>query len=182
MMDEARFWSIIDASGEKARKATRARGQDLIDLHEKTLADALRALSPQELIAFAERFTYFQNLAYRWDLWAAAYWLHGGCGDDGFIDFRSCLISLGKERFFKVLKNPDVLADIVEKPDAPYMQSEGFQYVASRIYKEKTGAEMPASGPEGPDEPAGTRIDEEDEEVMRQHFPKIVARFPEMGD
>ena len=54
----------------------------------------------------------------------------GGCGDDGFWDFRSCLISLGKEQFFHVLKEPDALADIVNQPNVPFMLAEGFQYVA----------------------------------------------------
>ncbi len=187
MMDEARFWEIIDSSRERALALKRRPGEDFIDLHERTLAEALRRLSPEEIIAFDERFWHYHHLAYRWDLWAAAYWLHAGCSDDGFIDFRSCLISLGKERFFRVLNDPDALADIVDRPDAPYMQAEGFQYVAGKVYEEKTGARMPPSEGEDDDddsisEPKGERIDHDDDEVMRRHFPKIVAKYPDMGD
>lgn len=182
MMEEARFWEIVDSSRQRAREMKRRPGQDFVDLHEQTLADALRHLPPAEIVAFRERFWCYHGLAYRWDLWAAAYWLHGGCSDDGFIDFRSCLISLGKKLFFQVLKDPDALADIVDRPDAPYMQAEGFQYVASKVYEEKTGEEMPEGEAYGPAKPAGRRIDYDDDEVMRRRFPKIVAKFPDMGD
>jgi hypothetical protein len=127
MMEEARFWNIIDSSRQRAREMKRLPRQDFLELHEQTLADALRPLPPVEIAAFHERFSYYRGLAYRWDLWAAAYWLHGGCSNDGFLDFRSCLISLGKTLFFQVLKAPDSLADIVDRPDVPYMQAEGFQ-------------------------------------------------------
>jgi hypothetical protein len=182
LMDETQFWKIVDSTRDKARKMKRKPGQDFMDLHEQTLAEALRRLSPDDIAAFRERFWYFHGMAYRWDLWAAAYWLHGGCSDDGFIDFRTCVISLGKKLFFQVLDDPDSLADIVDRPDAPYMQSEGFQYVASKVFEELTGEEMPPGKAYGPKNPTGKRIDHDDDEVMRRHFPKIVAKFPDMGD
>lgn len=183
-MDENRFWRIIDTSRERAKDLERERHEDFIDIHEQTLEEALRELSPQELIDFDERFAALHDLAYRWDLWGAAYWLLGGCGDDGFIDFRACLISLGKSLFYQVLQDPDTLADLEGRPDVPYMQSEGFQYIASRVYKEKAGREMPqAAAPAGPPpEPVGERFDHDDEALMRARFPKLVAKFPDMGD
>jgi hypothetical protein len=182
MMDEDRFWDIIDTSRYRAREMPRGPTQDFIDLHEQTLVEALRGITPSEVFAFRERFEYFHGMAYRWDLWAAAYWLHGGCSDDGFTDFRSCLISLGKERYFQVLRDPDSLADLVDLPDMPYLQAEGIQYVPSRVYEELTGEEMPEGDTYGPDEPSGERVDHDDDEVMGRHFPKLVARFPDMGD
>ncbi len=182
MMDEGRFWELIDTSRRRAAGPERRPGQDFLDLHEQALAEMLRRLPPDEIAAFSERFWHNHALAYRWDLWAAAYWLHGGCGNDGFTDFRSCLVSLGKEHFFQALKNPDSLADLVDRPDTPYMQAEGFQYVAGKVYKEKTGKEMTLGVADGPAEPVGERIDHDDEEVMRELFPKIVAKFPDMGD
>ena len=182
MMDDSQFWRIIDASRERARKVQRKPAQDFMDIHEETLAEELGALSPQDIAAFNDRFWSHHAAAYRWDLWGAAYWLHGGCGNDGFIDFRACLISLGRERFFQVLKDPDSLADIVGSPDIPYMQSEGFQYIASRVYEESTGQSIPLSGEYASDEPAGEKFDFEDEEVMAERFPRILAKFPEMGD
>ncbi|MBI5531292.1 MAG: DUF4240 domain-containing protein [Deltaproteobacteria bacterium] len=184
IMTETRFWEIIDSSREAARLQERQPNQDFLALHEQSLADALRQLPPEEIAAFDDRFRAYHRFAYRWDLWAAAYWLHGGCSDDGFTDFRACLISLGRVLYFKVLQEPDSLADIVDHPDVPYMQAEGFQYVASRVYEEKTGERIPyePSDSHVVREPAGERLDHDDEELMRERFPKLVARFPEMGD
>lgn len=30
-------------------------------------------------------------------------------------------------------------------------------------------------------QPAGKQIDHDDDEVMRRHFPKLVAKYPDMG-
>jgi hypothetical protein len=189
MMDEATFWNIIDTSRQKAREIPLQSGQDFIDIHEQTLAEILRTLPPAEIASFRDRFWSLHRHAYRWDLWAAAYWLCAGCSDDGFTDFRSCLISLGKDLYYRILADPDTLADIVDLPDTPYMQAEGFQYIASRVYEEVTGEEIPEEEwPESegdynaPHEPAGERIDHDDDEVMRRHFPKLVAKYPDMGD
>lgn len=183
-MNETQFWEIIDTSRQHARQKPRARGQDFLDVHEQTLADALRPLPPAEIIAFDHHFWEVHRQAYRWDLWAAAYWICGGCGNDGFTDFRACLISLGKDRFSQVLRDPDSLAEIVDQPDTPYMQAEGFQYIASKVYKQVTGKEMPQVTGEFaiPAKPAGEKIDAENEELMREHFPRLLQRFPEMGN
>ena len=185
MMDETRFWQIIELSRERARQMSRGPTVDFLDLHEQTLAEALRKLAPEEIAGFDKQFWCIHRSAYRWDLWAAAYWLHGGCSDDGFIDFRSCLISLGKGLFLQILEDPDTLADLADRFDIPYMQAEGFQYVASKVYRQKAGHIMPEpagldNGP--PPEPASERIDHDDVDVMRRRFPKLVARYPDMGD
>ena len=111
-------------------------------------------------------------------------WLgSGGCGDDGFIDFRACLISLGQDRYAKALQDPDSLAEIVDLSDVPDMQSEGFQYVASKVYREKTGQDMPLDGSSCEhSEPDGEDFDFEDEGEMAQRFPRLVKKMPEMGD
>ena len=44
MMEEARFWSIIDTSRERAKEQKRARNVDFIEVHERTLAEALENL------------------------------------------------------------------------------------------------------------------------------------------
>ena len=184
-MSEDRFWALIGESRQRARKQKLRKGEDFIDAHIKEHFEVLRRLSPEELIAYRITFHHFSGLAYRRDLWAVAYWLHAGCSDDGFIDFRACLISLGKEWYFQVLNDPDSLTDLVGRKDVPYMQAEGFQYVDSKVYKEKTGYDgMPdVAGIEyGPREPLGEDYDFEDDEEMGKRFPKLVARYPDMGD
>src|SRR5262249_46305929 len=127
-MAEARFWTLIETSRKRASRKKRRRGQDFIDVHIAELRKLLSELGPEELIAYNNRFQYYWGLSYRWDLWAIAYWLHGGCSDDGFADFRACLISLGRKWYFQVLDDPDSLTDLVGRKDTPYMQAEGFQY------------------------------------------------------
>lgn len=182
MMPEATFWKIVDTTRQEALARQRRPGQDVIDLHEQTLADALRKLPPDEVAAFDRRFWACHHQANRWDLWAVAYWMHGGCSDDGFTDFRACLISLGKTLFQQILADPDSVADIIGRPDIPYMQAEGFQYIAGKIYHELTGQPLPAHDGGGDDEPVGQRLDAEDEDVMQEHFPRLLAKLPEMGD
>lgn len=182
MMDESRFWGLIDASRESAKTRPRRPNEEINGVQEEALAESLERLSPEELIAFNERFWEANARAYRWDLWAVAYWMEGGCSDDAFTDFRSCLVSLGRKLFTRALENPDSLADLIGLPDTPYLQAEGFQYVALKVYRKKTGEEMP-QGESGyaPDEPAGEPIEMEDEEVMRGHFPRLLEKMPEMG-
>ena len=65
------------------------------------------------------------------------------------------------------------------------MQAEGFQYVAGKVYKEKSGFDvMPDVLGERPSprKPKGRKFDFEDDELMRKQFPKLLAKFPEMGD
>jgi hypothetical protein len=54
--------------------------------------------------------------------------------------------------------------------------------VASKVYREKTSEEMPEGAAYRPAKPEGRRIDHDDREVMSRHFPKIVTKFPDMGD
>src|SRR5262249_27357981 len=78
-MAEDRFWSLIDASRRRASEKKLSRGQDFIDVHMVEHSTTLRGLEPEELIAYSNRFQYYSRLSYRWDLWAVAYWLQGGC-------------------------------------------------------------------------------------------------------
>ena len=42
--------------------------------------------------------------------------------------------------------------------------------------------DIPIGEAPGPTKPARRRFDFEDEDVMRRRFPKLVAKFPDMGD
>src|ERR1043165_2018952 len=121
------FWEIVG-------RAHQASGGNMPVKCEK-LADELRRLEPSEIKSFALHFYEFRDKAYRWDLWDAAYIICAGCSDDGFTDFRSTLISMGREMFEKALADPDSLADYdLRRETARY---EGYQYVAGIVYSEK---------------------------------------------
>lgn len=181
MMDEERFWAIIADS--RARVGRGPEGDQFLDRQMEELGNLLSDLPPQEILAFQNRFAELSSRAHRWDLWGAAYWLHGGCSNDGFMDFRSTLISLGRERYELALRDPDSLADIDGQPDVPYLQTEGFGYVPHQVYVRATGSEFP-EGTEFPsplEEPAGEQWDFDDVDEMRRRFPKLVAKYPSGG-
>ena len=85
------FWQLIEAEKDSAGADVEAR------VH--ALRSVLSGLSGDELQAFQNHFDRQVSESYRWDLWAAAYIINGGCSDDGFIDFRYWLISEGREIF-----------------------------------------------------------------------------------
>jgi hypothetical protein len=179
MMDQDRFWAIIAESRKRTERRKVTKSRSFLDIQLKELTPILRQLSPEDLIAYERRFSYYLDMAYRWDLWGAAYLLFGGCGDDGFLDFRSTLVSLGKEMFFQILDDPDSLAELVSRPEVPFLCTEGFQYVAMRVYTEKTGQDRmpePERKRPWPYEPKGRNFDFDDEEVMRRKYPRLMAR------
>jgi len=181
MMDEKKFWAMIEESRKLAAKKGLKRDAVLDDQIE-SLGAALVALSPEEIVDFNERFYELHASAYVWKLWGAAYWLGGGCGNDGFTDFRATLISLGEKRFKQAVRNADSLAEIVGQPDVPYLQGEGFQYVAGNAYKKKTGKEIPLGKSSRSKEPLGEKWDFDDFDETEERLPKLVEKFPEMGD
>ncbi len=138
------------------------------------LANELQDLSPPEICSFQSHFDKLLNKANRWDLYAAANIMEGGCSEEGFVDFRNGLISRGQEFYEQVVKDPDSLADMVDEDD--WISYEEFGYVAGEIYEEKTGQEIPR-----PDfqesEPLGKKWDFEDESLAQKHLPKLYAKF-----
>ena len=63
------------------------------------------------------------------------------------------------------------------------MQAEGFQHVASRVYREITDADLPDYEDVGghPSKPEGESFDHDNVELMRKRFPKLVNKYPDMG-
>jgi hypothetical protein len=114
--------------------------------------------------------------AYRWDLWGAAYIIEGGCSDDGFTDFRSWLISMGRDIYETALRDPESLVDVADADGVETTSFEEFQYVPRQVYQEKTGQEMPDPGVRHPQEPEGDRWSEEGDDLARR-LPRLWAKF-----
>lgn len=57
---------------------------------------------------------------------------------ESFFYFCFWLVSLGKELFFSVLENPDILADAVKK--SQFKNHENFLYISSKAYEKRTGS------------------------------------------
>lgn len=164
-MDNPSFWKLIDAS---RRKAGGDPGEQL-----EVLQSQLEKLSAAEIVDFDRIFTEYWVRAYTWDLWAAAYIIGGGCSDDGFADFRGGLISRGEKVYERSLANPESLTIDDD------CQVEGFHYVASRAWEEKTGRpfdEYPQPNVSLPSDPSGAPWEEDD---LPRRFPKLWKTFGE---
>jgi len=121
------FWSVVE-------RVHAAAPQDML-VKCKLLAEELHRMPADELLSFVRHFTEFYFRAYKWDIWAAAYIIHGGCSDDSFMDFRWTLISLGRRPFEAALADADSLADFDIKRE--WACFEGYQYVPGKVWSER---------------------------------------------
>jgi Protein of unknown function (DUF4240) len=101
--------------------------------------------------------------------------LLGWVGDDSFMDFRGWLISHGRIVFERVVADPDSLADLADDRDnALSVHAEQLGPIAGyEVYQEVTGQDPPRSESRGRLDPAGERVDLEDELAVRARFPRL---------
>ncbi|CCE00652.1 DUF4240 domain-containing protein [Bradyrhizobium sp. STM 3809] len=175
-MPADQFWSIIGRAGA-------ASGGDPAAQCE-ALAAALRELSLGQIIGFEVAFRRYLNQAYSWDLWGAAYVIHGGCSDDSFEYFRRWLVTRGQDVYEAAMADPDSLAQFngAAGPGGAW-DFEEIYYVANRVFRESGGEgdvrdhSEPEAGLGGP-EPTGDPL-EEDEAHLAARYPKLWQRFGE---
>ncbi|WP_266204503.1 DUF4240 domain-containing protein [Pontibacter kalidii] len=167
LMDEEKFWDII--------QTTRSKANGDYEQQQEELAGELRRLTPDEIILFGNRFRYFRGLANTWELWGAVYIIEGGCGDDCFNDFREWVIGQGRDFYYNTINDPETLvevdSDIIEDVDR-----EGLGYVPATVFKELTGQRMPYPYQEKM-ETTGYEW-EEGSDALKQMFPKLSAKYP----
>jgi len=162
-MDLQEFWNLVEPGKNS-------------DEPEIQLKSELDHLPPEKLELFQEHFDTLVDKSYSWELWGAAYIIHEGCSDDGFIDFRYTLISKGKDIYESALADPDSLAQLGEGLE---MENELYGYVAVELYESKTGKEIPRHESKAPPEPLGQEWDFDDESENKKRLPKLYAIFGE---
>jgi hypothetical protein len=160
------FWQIIDES--RGRSAASKRDQPT------ELQAVLEERTPSEIIAFDEMFARLIELAFRWDLWGAAYVIQGGCGDDGFTDFCAGLIGLGRSVFEAALADPESLALLSGK--GVVFSQERLLGAARKAYRIRDGREMPPRPTNAPTSPVGRRWDEDE---LPELYPRLHAAYAE---
>jgi uncharacterized protein DUF4240 len=170
-MTRDEFWSIVKRS-RQGWDATRPDGNQDKQLHE--LEELLSRLPSTEVAGFNGHLEDVFHAAYRWDLWNAAWLIGQGCSDDGFVDFRSWLISMGRSIYERALADPESLADIADMPGVECIFFEGFTSVPKTVYEEQTGHELDDSP--WPDKPAGQRTPEAE---LPRRFPILWKKFGE---
>lgn len=164
-MDKAQFWQLIEASQNKKRDCEKQAAE---------LEKLLVKLSPEEIISFDHVFEEHSRESYRWDWWAVAYIVNGGCSDDGFEYFRFWVIAQGKDYFEAAMQTPERAADVADSDQG--CECESISYSANHAYEAVTGKPMPPlqNLPSRPSEPTGEPWREEDLETL---FPRLCEKF-----
>ncbi len=159
-----RFWAMIGES--------RADAHSLSD-QMQALSDLLEGLEPDALMEFQRWLEDRVSDAYRWDLWAVAFIVNGGCSDDGFYYFEGWLIAQGREYYESALAAPERAADRIEPGE--YAECEEIFLIAPRMYQAKTGRDYFDDCPaEAPRTIQGTPWDEDSVEDL---FPDLAEKF-----
>jgi hypothetical protein len=133
----------------------------------------LKKLPPDEICEFDRHFVRRRMEAYRWDLWAVAYIINGGCSDDGFEYFRCWLIGQGQKAYETVLASPEKISRWI-KEDEETFEGESLMYAASDAYEAVTTEEMPPTDAEYAEMPAGERWEENDLDKM---YPRLCKKL-----
>ena len=179
-MDIGTFWDIIETARASA-------GPDR-PFHE-SLTDHLATLTEDDILEYRERFEKMHDALYRYDLWAAAYLIRGGCSDDSFIDFRAGLIVQGRDWYEQAMTSPDSLAGhpAVAGTGHPLADNplfyEEVNYAASCAFDWVSGDEdafwdaLKERGPRISVELMGEDFDFDDDQEMRRRLPRLSARY-----
>ncbi|MFI2411921.1 DUF4240 domain-containing protein [Streptomyces sp. NPDC018947] len=127
------FWHVLDAAKDSAKPL------------DVAVDDHLSALPAEEILAFEHRFSRLRDVVYRWNVWAAAYRIGGGCSHDRFSDFTAGLVALGREWCQRAAACPDALADhpavriAAAAGDQDVIFDENLHFVSSRASERLTG-------------------------------------------
>jgi hypothetical protein len=152
-MDRTKLWAMAEA----------ARPAGAVDCaqHAARLLAALAELPTAEILAYQHLHDQLMAESYHWDLWGAAYLLNFGCSDDGFDYFRGWLLTRNSWFWCQ-----DILG------------------VAYEAYQRRTGQPITpqnvcdmfgAGPPRATWSPGGEPWDPEDDQQMRQRWPRLFA-------
>jgi Protein of unknown function (DUF4240) len=166
-MNDTTFWQLIADTREETGGDTEPQSE--------LLEEKLSRLPGEQIAEFQRIRHRLDEQAYSWDLWGAAYVIEDGCSDDCFRDFRSYLISLGREPYEAALRDPDSLAPVVQ--DAETGDWENADSVAGDAYESAVGEDIPADDSDLSGEPSGEPWDDEDQDALVQRYPRLAERF-----
>ena len=131
-MNKEQFWRIVD----DVRSSADPRDQGAI---LSALQEQLRKLPSAEIMEWQEIFQFYDDAAYRDELWAASGAMGAHCTDDGFMDFRSWLISQGRDVYMAALRDPESLAEV--DTEGQSLNFEEYAYVAPKAYAQRRAYE-----------------------------------------
>jgi len=182
------WWSVID----RARAAAGDRAGDRNppdDPLPDAVVDELAELTPAEMIDWNVLHVQVRDTAYRTPLWHAASLIEGGCGDDGFMDFRDGLVLQGRDVFTRAVEDPDTLADVpvVQRmaTDDGWLGFESISYLVRKAYERVQGESDTLDEAlfdavralSRPSDPSGPDWDVDDDDAQRRHLPRLADLF-----
>ncbi|MCC7542922.1 MAG: DUF4240 domain-containing protein [Deltaproteobacteria bacterium] len=130
---------MIEAA--RSHVAQRRRGGDPDAAIAKRLVEVLAATDIATIVAFDHFVWERMAEAYRWDLWAVAYLMNGGCSDDGFDYFIGWLVGQGRERFTAALRDPERAAEGLGPEQEPF-SNEDVLGIGVNAYRRLTGSDQ----------------------------------------
>ena len=166
LMDENQFWKIIATS--------KINTEGNYEKQQAELNKELTKLTAIEILEFDNKFRTLRGQAYRWELWAGAYIMNGGCSDDCFSDFRGWLIGQGKVVYENAMRDVETLVELNHNRDND--DWEGLSYVPRAVYLKKTGGNEIPNGIQENIEITGEEWDEDDAE-LKAKYPKLHAKW-----
>ena len=145
LMNEERFWHIIDISKEES--------DGNLKKQLKLMEDKLFKLSEDEILDFHGLIEEKKGILYDIEkiLWSIANKINGPTSDDGFEYFLCWIVSQGKKIFSDVLKNPEIIFEITagEIYGECNFELEELNYVTQNAFERKTGKDWWAAWYEG---------------------------------
>ncbi|MEU9045240.1 MULTISPECIES: DUF4240 domain-containing protein [unclassified Kitasatospora] len=182
-METDEFWRLIETARSQAEEG---------GTFDQALVGLLAARSKCEVLEYQERFDELHGALYRWDIWAAAYLIGGGCSDDSFIDFRAGVIAQGRAWYERIALNPDVLAEhplvvasAAEHDDDVLLFYEVVNYSAAYAFQQLPGDDEDfyeawneywnAHARERVETDMGEDFDFDDAEQMHRRLPRLAA-------
>jgi hypothetical protein len=166
-VNEEEFWEVIESSGSPDKTSP--------DDQCEKVTEALAGKSKEELVSFANIHRELLCKAYTWPMLKASFIIVSYISDDVFEDFRNWVILNGKQRFYKTLEQPDIIASYINVEDpVEEVTGESLLYVCEEAWEgDAEELEEDYVYPEAPD------IDDEwpPEEKLQQEFPKLYNKF-----
>ena len=155
-----------------------------IDSQEEALEEQLQLLSDDELISFSKTYDSLIASLNHWDLWQAAFFISGGCSDDGFTYFRNWVLGLGEAAFASILQNPDNLADFPVSDPVMSAQCAEWDLLPGQVWESRDESrddnqwfDLVFEENQHGSDPAGSIFAEDDLEGFKKRFPRLAEVY-----
>lgn len=171
-MNDEVFWKLIVKSRQENKKGKGEQGELLIKY--------LLSYSPQDIVKFDNILQRKVNESANAGIRIVSFIVCGYTSDSAFEDFRAWLVGQGKERYYKVLEDPELICEFLEKEDwiNVTFTGDGILGGAAAAFVEKTGKDYEDFVDLLEDPFAEFEMYwPEKSEAYQSYYPKLYAKF-----